>query len=116
MKIAVTSKDGAKVNQHFGKANSFLIYELTDKYISYIEKREVDSYCQNTNGIAVDPNHKFSVDRFALVYEKIKDCQVLYTQQIGDIPLEKLKELGIGVKLCNCKIESIAGCSGDCKD
>jgi predicted Fe-Mo cluster-binding NifX family protein len=114
MKIAVTSTDGANVNQHFGKADSFYIYEITGNTLMAIEKKNVNAYCENIDGVPVNPNHQFELDRFTMVYNVISDCEVLYTKQIGDIPRKKLEELGVSVQLCNCAIESIVSCSGKC--
>lgn len=115
MKIAVTTSDGKKVDQHFGKAQSFHIYELSDQSIKLLEKREVESYCQTTNGEVIDPSHIFNADRLSDVYNKIKDCKILYTQQVGEKPKKELLQYGIQVQLCSCKINAIAGCNGICK-
>lgn len=115
MKIAVTTNDGVNVDEHFGKADKFHIYELTDSKLEFIEVRDVDSYCDSSNGATVDPNHKYSVNKLTLVYDKISDCDVLYTKQIGEKPQQGLTEKGIQIKLCSCAIESIVGCSGKCK-
>lgn len=115
MKIAITTTDKKKVDQHFGKATSFSIYEKTDGKIKFIETRHVESYCEQENGKAIDPNHKFSSDRFESVYEQIKDCSVLYTQQIGDKPGEVLQTKGIKIQTCKCNIEQIPTCKGECK-
>lgn len=115
MRIAVTTTNGKKVDQHFGKATRFSIYEIDTNELKLVETREVESYCECENGEVVDPNHEFSGDRFSKVYEMIKDCSVLYTQQIGNKPGEQLNAKGIKVQPCNCKIEQILGCSGKCK-
>ena len=115
MKIAITTTDGKKVDQHFGKATSFSIYEMEADKITLLETRKVESYCEQENGEVVDPNHEFSDNRFSRVYEQIKDCSVLYTQQIGDKPGEVLKTKGIKIQPCACDIEQIPGCSGKCK-
>ena len=115
MRIAVTTTDGEKVDQHFGKATSFNIYDMVDGKLKMVDLRQVESYCECENGEPVDPNHKFSNDRFSMVKEVIKDCKKLYTVQIGEKPKEQLKIIGIDVQLCNCKIDQIAGCKGNCK-
>lgn len=115
MKIAVTTTDGVKVNQHFGKAEKFYIYELSVNCIKFIEIKYVNSYCDNIDGERVDPGHKYSVDKLSLVYKPISDCEVIYTQQIGEKPLKGLIEKGIAVKICSCAVQSIVGCSGKCK-
>lgn len=115
MKIAITTNDGVNVNEHFGKADKFHIYDLADSKLEFIEVRDVDSYCDSSSGEPVDSNHKYSVDKLSIVYAKISDCVVLYTKQIGEKPQNGLTEMGIQVKLCSCAIESIVGCSDKCK-
>lgn len=115
MRIAVTTSDGKQVDEHFGKATSFKIYDLENGVLKMVDLREVQSYCECENGEPVGPNHQFSNDRFTLVTDQIKDCKVLYTKQIGDKPKKQLKNFGIDVQLCGCKIDQIAGCKGNCK-
>ena len=115
MKIAITTTDGKTVNQHFGKAQSFHVYEMVNGKLSFLEKRFVQSYCECVDDEPVNPEHEFSVDRFFLVYDQIKDCKKLYTSQVGEKPAERLKSNGIDVQICSCEIESIAGCDGKCK-
>lgn len=47
--IAVASSDGIVVNNHFGKARTFYIYEEKDDKITYVEKREVEPVCNGGN-------------------------------------------------------------------
>ena len=107
MKVAITSTNGIEVNQHFGKATSFLIYEKVNGNLKLLEKRSVDSYCQCENNEPVDPNHKFSEQRFRSVLNTINDCTILYTQKIGNKPGFNLMKNGIKVMVCNCTIAQI---------
>ena len=114
IKIAISTSDGKTVDRHFGKADCFYIYKLADNGLEFLEKRDVESYCtpENAQRFAVD--NSFNTDRFEKVFNVIKDCKVLYTQQIGDTPSGRLKEKGIEIQTCRCDIRSIAGCSGEC--
>jgi len=115
MRIAVTTTDGEKVNQHFGKATSFNIYDSKDGELKMVDLRQVESYCECENGEPVNPEHEFSQDRFTRVKEVIKDCEKLYTVQIGEKPKEQLGIIGIDVQLCGCNIDQISTCKGNCK-
>jgi len=115
MRVAVTTTDGKKVNQHFGKATSFNIYDIEGDSMKMVDLRQVESYCECENDEPVDPNHKFSQDRFSVVKDAIKDCKMLYTAQIGEIPREKLEIVGIDVQECKCAIDKIPTCKGNCK-
>lgn len=90
MKIAITSSNGKEVDTHFGQAKFLYVYELSP-VLSFIEKRECEKYC------SADSNHEFKPQKFDLVYDKIKDCDVLYTAKIGDTPLAKLLNKGLKV-------------------
>lgn len=113
MKIAITTTDGVHVNQHFGKADEFHVYELNGEQLTLIEKRNVDAYCATAATGPVD--HEFDGDRFSKVYSTINDCGVLYTRQIGETPEAKLRTRGMDVQQCSCSIESIISCGGNCK-
>ena len=115
MRIAVTTTSGETVDQHFGKASNFNIYDVKDGELKMVDMRQVESYCECENGEPIDPNHKFAPDRFSAVKEIIKDCDKLYTVQIGEKPKEQLQILGIDVQTCSCKIEQIPTCKGNCK-
>lgn len=114
MRIAVTTSNGEHVDQHFGKATSFAIYDLEDGSMKMVERREVESYCECTDGEPVDPNHVFSHQRFTVVREKMMDCTKLYTVRIGDKPKAHLHDVGIEVHLCSCPVDQIQGCTGHC--
>ena len=87
-RIAVVSTDSVNVNDHFGMAESFLIYDYADE-LEFVEKREAEKLSVG------DPNHPFDAEKFNRVYETIKDCSSVYMTRIGDGPAKKLKELGI---------------------
>lgn len=114
IKVAISTSNGKTVDQHFGKATSFYVYKLTDGGLDFLEKRDVDSYCTPENAKKFEADHSFNTSRFDTVWEVIKDCQILYTQRVGDTPAEKLKQKGMEVQLCSCDIKSIGSCKGEC--
>jgi len=115
MRIAVTTTDGQKVDQHFGKATSFSIYDMDDNLLKLVETREVTSYCDCNSNVSSESTHSFSSDRFSTVREKLSDCDKLYTVQIGETPRKQFEIIGIDVQTCTCSIEKIPGCKGNCK-
>ncbi len=88
LRIAVVSTDGTNVNDHFGKAKRFLIYDCNDK-ITFVEERSTETYSVG------DPNHHFDAEKFGRIAALLKDCSKIYVTQIGEVPASKLKELGI---------------------
>lgn len=88
IRIAVVSTDGLKVNEHFGKATRFLIYDVDDQ-ILWVEDRPTESLSED------DPDHPFDADKFGRIASLLKDCSKVYVSRIGETPAAKLKELGI---------------------
>jgi nitrogen fixation protein NifX len=87
-RIAAVSTDGLNVDEHFGKADRFLIYDLGDR-MTFVEDRP-------TKKLSVgDPGHPFDPDRFARIAALLKDCSKVYATQIGTVPAAKLNALGI---------------------
>ena len=89
MKIAIVTTDGINVDDHFGKAERFLIYEARDGRMVRTGERE-------TVPLSVgNQDHPFDQERFSQIVSSIVDCQRVYVTKIGDIPAEKLKARGI---------------------
>lgn len=89
MRIAVASKDGRLIDQHFGHAERFLIYEADEGEIRFLEERAVEKYCSG------DIEHRYDADRLEKFYEAIKDCSLLLVSRIGTIPEKELLKRGI---------------------
>lgn len=102
MKMAIVSTDGIHVNEHFGKAEKFLIYEATDSGLKLIEERPSIPLSVD------DPDHPFDPDRFGKIVEVIKDCERVYMTQIGEMPAEKLKGQGIEPQIFQGAITDIS--------
>jgi nitrogen fixation protein NifX len=87
-RIAAVSTDGLNVDDHFGKAQRFLIYDLDDQ-LTFVEERSTEMLSVD------DPGHTFDADKFNRILSILKDCRKVYVTRIGDIPAAKLKEAGI---------------------
>lgn len=87
-RIAAVSTDGLNVDDHFGKAQRFLIYDLDDQ-LTLVEERPTESLSVG------DPAHDFDADKFNRILSVLKDCSKVYVTQIGEMPAAKLKESGI---------------------
>lgn len=77
-KVAVASSDGKSINQHFGQAENFLIFEI-EKNGNYklIEIRKNSPPQSNPNFLA---DHDNIVARSTNL---ISDCEILLVSQIG---------------------------------
>ena len=86
IRIAVATREGQAVSEHFGHAKVFYIYQVTDSGCNLIDKREVAHYCLGGHS-----------DQSALagIFEAIHDCRAVFVAKIGDGPTEKLQTRGI---------------------
>lgn len=86
IKLAVASKEGKAISEHFGHAKLFWIYEVVGDSCHFIEKRDVEHYCLG--------NHS-SKTAMAVILETINDCHAVFVAKIGDGPTEKLAAIGV---------------------
>lgn len=87
-RVAVVSIDGIHVDEHFGKAQRFLIYDMTDK-ATLVETRTSEPLSVG------DPNHPFDAEKFSRITAKIEDCAHVYATKIGMKPATELSASGI---------------------
>lgn len=85
-RIAVASNDGITIDQHFGKADKFLIFQFEGTMIELIEERKNIPIC-GTNG--------HSEEKVYETIELISDCEVVFVNRIGIGPALALQEKGI---------------------
>lgn len=84
-KVAVASKTGIMVDEHFGHASTFSIYSLVkDKYM-FIEEREIDKYCNGQE--ECDEEGKINK-----IIKTINDCDAVVVMRIGYNPRKTLEE------------------------
>lgn len=115
MRVAITSTDGVNVDQHFGKAKSFYVYDFKCGRMDFIEKRATPfSYSTESDFLEQGTDHSFEEGRLNAVFHVINDCQRLYTLKIGERPRQALEALGMEVRPCHCPIETLSSCSGNC--
>lgn len=101
MLIAVASTDGEMVNEHFGRADRFWVFEIEESKKTLLMVRNVQPLSTG------DANHAFDPQRMAIVWEAVKDCERVYCTKIGDRPREELEKLGITPVVYNDAISSI---------
>ena len=84
--VAVATKGSGRINEHFGHAKEFQIYEVSAKGTKFVGHRRVDLYCQGGYG---------EEDALETVIRAIGDCVAVFVAKIGGCPKDKLKEAGI---------------------
>jgi nitrogen fixation protein NifB len=84
--VAVATKGESRINEHFGHASEFQIYEVTTGGSNFVGHRRVDHYCQGGYG-----------DEGTLpgVVRAINDCHAVLVAKIGGCPRDELREAGI---------------------
>jgi predicted Fe-Mo cluster-binding NifX family protein len=86
VKLAVATREGLAISEHFGHAKRFRIYQVTPDRCEFVEQREVDHYCLGNAS---------SASAMAGILEAIRDCHAVFVAKIGDGPTEKLRAIGV---------------------
>ena len=86
VKVAVATKEGRAVSEHFGHAKGFVIYEVTLESVRLLEERAVEHYCLGGEGNA---------SAMPGILAAIRDCHSVLVAKIGDGPTEKLRAIGV---------------------
>ncbi len=94
MKIAFATTDGVNVNEHFGRAGMFAVYEVTAEGFTFIEDRKFaegrDAEIERTREMG--PEHEALVQAKV---DRLSDCKLIYMQQIGGPSAARLSRSGI---------------------
>lgn len=86
-KVAVASTDGIVINQHFGRADTFYIYEVaeTGNY-RFLETRIVTPICNGGN---------HNKEKLCSNIRKFKDCKYILVSRIGMGAANVMEQSGI---------------------
>ena len=87
--MAVASQGNGLINQHFGHAKEFLIFEASTLGVRFIGTRRVDQYCVGQDSCNEDES---TLDR---VIAALEGCEVMLSARIGLPPYEALEAAGI---------------------
>lgn len=95
--FAVASKGGVLVDQHFGQANEFYIYEYYNGAVRFRERRSVSKYCDGSGcdgmgGGRLDAEKSGRMDE---IIAAVADCAMVVSMRIGEAPKAKLRDRGI---------------------
>lgn len=94
MKVAFATIEGNTVDEHFGRAGMFAIYEITEAGYQFVEMRKfaegMDKAVMETKdmGSLHDSAIQGKVDRLA-------DCKLIYLTEIGGPSAARLVKKGI---------------------
>jgi nitrogen fixation protein NifB len=84
--IAVATKGGGRINEHFGHAKEFQVYEVSTTGVKFVGHRRVDNYCQGGFG---------EEESLETVIRAINDCVAVFMSRIGNCPRAGLLKAGI---------------------
>ena len=89
IRIAVASSGQGLVNQHFGHAREFLVYEASSAGVRFLAPRKTDLYCAGDDTCG---DGESVLDR---TIAALSDCEVVLCSKIGFEPWGRLEEAGI---------------------
>jgi predicted Fe-Mo cluster-binding NifX family protein len=89
MRVAVASKGGIEVDQHFGHAERFLIYEAVEGSVSRVGEVQIEKYC------SFDPDNPMRHRQFDGIVAALQGCRLVITAMIGDYPRQELEKAGL---------------------
>jgi nitrogen fixation protein NifX len=95
MKVAFATTDETLVNEHFGRAGKFAIYEMSVTGYTFVETRTfsddgVDQSVVSTRGMMQE--HDSAVNSKV---ERLADCKLIYLTEIGGPSAARLVKKGI---------------------
>jgi len=88
LRIAVTSVGNGLINQHFGNAKEFLIYEVSNEKVEFLHHRKVEQhYCTGADACGTNPIEEIA--------KTLDDVDYIATAKIGPCPKEALAKHNI---------------------
>jgi len=87
--MAVATSGQGVINQHFGHATEFLVYEASSKGVRFISHRKVDQYCIGNDSCG-DKESALSGS-----IRSLEGCEVVLCSKIGFEPWGLLEDAGI---------------------
>ncbi|MGB0682323.1 MAG: nitrogenase cofactor biosynthesis protein NifB [Magnetovibrionaceae bacterium] len=88
--MAVASKGSGVINEHFGHATEFLVYEANPTGVRFIGHRKVPAYC--TGADTCDENGETIIEK---ICKELEGCENVLSAKIGIEPWERLEQAGI---------------------
>ncbi len=87
--MAVATRGGGVINQHFGHAREFLVYEASPDAVRFIGHRKVDLYCRGDDTCGEEENTLQKTIR------ALEGCEAVLCSKIGYEPWTQLEAAGI---------------------
>lgn len=86
IQVAIATKGGGVINEHFGHAHEFQIYEVSTAGAKFVGHRRVDLYCEGgyASETGIEP-----------ILKALNDCTAVLVAKIGMCPKDSLAGAGI---------------------
>ena len=85
-RVAIASSDGKYVNEHFGRAKQFIIFNVADDQCEFYELRKNDPPCSGDG---------HNENQMTKTVELLADCTAVLVSQIGQGAVQALSLKGI---------------------
>ena len=94
MKVAFATTDGKQVDEHFGRAGMFAIYDITESGYKFIANRK---FADGMDMAVVDTKDKGPLHDSAVQnkVDRLADCKLIYLTEIGGPSAARLVKKGI---------------------
>ncbi len=89
VRMAVATRGGGVINEHFGQAREFLIYEASSLGVRFLGYRRVDLYCSGPDSCGDGDTVLGNIIRI------LEGCKVVLCAKIGFEPWRQLEAAGI---------------------
>jgi nitrogen fixation protein NifX len=94
MKIAFATTDGNNIDEHFGRAGAFAVYELSTTGHHFVELRKfaegIDTEITGTREMG-----QVHEDKVQTKVDRLSDCKLIYFTEIGGPSAARLVKKGI---------------------
>lgn len=98
-KVALTSRNGVDIDEHFGRAAFFRIYDLTNDGYTFVESRDAVAACQHAR--------THSQTDFDRIIALLSDCDALLVARIGEGAAAYLIERNVRVFEVSGSIDAV---------
>ena len=88
MRIAVVSKDKKNVDERFGRADRFLIYDGDRNNLNFVGERQSEP-------LVFSENVGFDREMFSWIVDIIQDCDLVVSTSICKKPARELRRRGV---------------------
>ena len=95
MKVAFATTTGSQIDEHFGRAGMFAVYDITPEGSEFLELRRVSDSDLDIDVVTTRGMGSVHDDALATKIGKLADMKIIYFTEIGGPSAAKLVRAGI---------------------